>query len=107
MTYEVYAIKYATLARTAAENFIGGDPHEAGMPLDYYVWLARNAARTVVIDTGFNESAGRRRKRLIDDVPTSKVAGVFAGLNEVKGTSRCDARSRTRGTVIGSFWSAR
>jgi hypothetical protein len=37
--YEVYAIKYATLARTGAENFIGGDPHDTSMRLDYYVWL--------------------------------------------------------------------
>jgi glyoxylase-like metal-dependent hydrolase (beta-lactamase superfamily II) len=76
--YEVYAIRYATLARTAAENFIGGDPHEAGMPLDYYVWLARNAARTVVIDTGFNESAGRRRGRALlrDPVESLKLVGV-------------------------------
>ena len=25
-TYEVYAIRYATLARKASDNFIGGDP---------------------------------------------------------------------------------
>ena len=79
--YEVYAIKYATLARTAAENFIGGDPHDASMRLDYYVWLARNAARTVVIDTGFSESAGRRRKRecLRPPVESLKLLGVDAG----------------------------
>ena len=33
-TYEVFAIRYATLARKAAENFIGGDPHEAAGNLD-------------------------------------------------------------------------
>ena len=27
-----------------------------------------------------------KRKRLIEDTPTSKVKGVFIGLNEVKGT---------------------
>lgn len=79
--YEVYAVKYATLARTAAENFIGADPHEAGMALDYYVWVARNAARTVVIDTGFNEHAARRRKREFLRLPTDglKLLGVDAG----------------------------
>jgi glyoxylase-like metal-dependent hydrolase (beta-lactamase superfamily II) len=78
--YEVYAIKYATLARTAAENFIGGDPHDAGMMLDYYVWVARNAARTVVIDTGFNEQAARRRKREFLRQPADglKLVGVDA-----------------------------
>ena len=79
--YEVYAIKYATLARTAAENFIGGDPHDTSMRLDYYVWFARNAARTVMIDTGFSESAGRRRKRqlLRPPVESLKLLGVDAG----------------------------
>ncbi|HET9044620.1 MAG TPA: MBL fold metallo-hydrolase, partial [Burkholderiales bacterium] len=79
--YEVYAIKYATLARTAAENFIGGDPHDTSMRLDYFVWFARNAARTVVIDTGFSESAGRRRKRqlLRPAVESLKLLGVDAG----------------------------
>jgi len=31
-----------------------------------------------------------RRKRLIENVPTSKVKGVFMGLNEVKGHARSD-----------------
>jgi hypothetical protein len=61
--YEVYAIRYATVARKSAENFIGGDAHEAGARMDYFVWLARNAERTFVIDTGFNEAAARKRKR--------------------------------------------
>ena len=79
--YEVYAIKYATLARTAAENFIGGDPHDTSMRLDYFVWLARTATRTVVIDTGFSESAGRRRKRecLRPPAESLKLLGVDAG----------------------------
>ena len=33
--YEVYAIKYAHHERNAGENFIGGDPHDGPMPLDY------------------------------------------------------------------------
>jgi len=61
--FEVYAIRYATVARKASENFIGGDAHEAGARMDYFVWLARNAARTFVIDTGFNQAAAVRRKR--------------------------------------------
>jgi glyoxylase-like metal-dependent hydrolase (beta-lactamase superfamily II) len=61
--FEVYAVRYATVARRAAENFIGGDPHEAATRMDYFVWLARQTGRTIVIDTGFNEAAARRRKR--------------------------------------------
>ena len=61
--FEVYAIRYATVERRAGENFIGGDAHEAGMPMDYFVWLAKSATQTWVIDTGFNEAAATRRKR--------------------------------------------
>jgi glyoxylase-like metal-dependent hydrolase (beta-lactamase superfamily II) len=63
LPFEVYAIRYATVARKAAENFIGGDAHEAGARMDYFVWLARNASRTFVIDTGFNQAAAVRRQR--------------------------------------------
>ena len=31
-----------------------------------------------------------KRKRLIENVPTSKVKGIFMGLNEVKGQVNCD-----------------
>jgi glyoxylase-like metal-dependent hydrolase (beta-lactamase superfamily II) len=31
--------------------------------MDYYMWLVRNAERTVVVDTGFNAAAAARRKR--------------------------------------------
>jgi glyoxylase-like metal-dependent hydrolase (beta-lactamase superfamily II) len=80
MPYEVYAIRYATVARKSAENFIGGDPHEQGARMDYFVWLARNARRTFVIDTGFNAAAARKRKRefLRSPVDGLKLLGVDA-----------------------------
>jgi glyoxylase-like metal-dependent hydrolase (beta-lactamase superfamily II) len=62
-TYEVLAIRYAHLERTARHNFLGGDEHDRPMPLDYYVWAIVNAQRTVIVDTGFDESAARRRGR--------------------------------------------
>ncbi|HMH17186.1 MAG TPA: N-acyl homoserine lactonase family protein [Burkholderiales bacterium] len=76
--YEVYAIKYATLARKASENFIGGDPHETASNLDYFIWLARSKTRTFVIDTGFDATVGRRRGRKMITPPdrTLKRLGV-------------------------------
>lgn len=78
--FEVYAIRYATVERRAAENFIGGDPHDAGMPMDYFVWIAKNSTKTWVIDTGFNEAAARQRKRrfLRSPVEGLKLLGVDA-----------------------------
>jgi glyoxylase-like metal-dependent hydrolase (beta-lactamase superfamily II) len=68
--YEVFAIRYASLSgRNASENFVGGDPHEAGSDLDYYVWLARSASRTFVVDTGFDAAVGTRRGRRMTTPP--------------------------------------
>ena len=61
--YEVYALKYAHHARRASENFIGGDPHDGPMPLDYYVWLIRGAGREIVVDTGFSAAMAAKRGR--------------------------------------------
>jgi glyoxylase-like metal-dependent hydrolase (beta-lactamase superfamily II) len=61
--YEVYAIKYAHHARRASENFIGGDPHDGPMPLDYFVWLIRGGGREIVVDTGFSPAMAQKRQR--------------------------------------------
>ena len=62
-TYEVYAIRYATRAARRSENFIGGDPHDGPMPMDYFVWVAVGAERTFLVDTGFNAEVAAKRKR--------------------------------------------
>ncbi|HTT40847.1 MAG TPA: N-acyl homoserine lactonase family protein [Burkholderiales bacterium] len=61
--YEIYAIRYAHHDRRASENFIGGDPHDAPMPLDYFVWAIRSQKQTFVLDTGFDAEMAKRRKR--------------------------------------------
>lgn len=63
--WEAYAICYARHNRRAGENFIGGDPHDEPMPLNYYVWVLRNGARTVVVDTGFDQRGADLRGRTI------------------------------------------
>ena len=35
--YELYAIKYAHHERLRSANFVGGDPHDGPMPMDYFV----------------------------------------------------------------------
>jgi glyoxylase-like metal-dependent hydrolase (beta-lactamase superfamily II) len=82
--FEVYAIRYATVARRGAENFIGGDPHESASRMDYFVWLARRGAETYVIDTGFNESAARRRKREFLRSPLEALAALDVNASAVE-----------------------
>ena len=80
MTYEVYAIKYAHHARRAGENFIGGDPHDGPMPLDYFVWLIRGEGREIVVDTGFSAAMAKKRGRDHIRCPTEglKLLGTDA-----------------------------
>jgi glyoxylase-like metal-dependent hydrolase (beta-lactamase superfamily II) len=78
--YEVYAIKYAHHERDASENFIGGDPHDGPMPLDYFVWLVRGEGRGLVVDTGFSAATAARRGRNHLRCPTEglRMLGVEA-----------------------------
>ncbi|MEI7949038.1 MAG: N-acyl homoserine lactonase family protein [Gammaproteobacteria bacterium] len=82
--FKVYAIRYATVARHASENFIGGDPHEHGMDMDYFVWVAISASKTWVIDTGFNQASASKRKRNFLRCPTAglQLLGVDASTVE-------------------------
>lgn len=62
--YEVYAVRYAhNPTQTATHNFVGGDPHDAPMPLDYFVWAIKGNGRTVIVDTGFDEAMAAKRQR--------------------------------------------
>lgn len=62
-TYEIYAIRYARRDARRAEHFIGGDPHDAPMPMDYFVWAVIGKERSFVLDCGFTEEVARRRRR--------------------------------------------
>lgn len=60
--YEIYAIRYATKAeRRSSENFVGGDPHDRPMPMDFFVWALVGDEGTILVDTGFDEKAGAGR----------------------------------------------
>lgn len=64
--YEIYAIKYGqNLNRLKSQSFLGGDPHDGPMPLDYFVWAIIGKMRSFVFDTGFDEEMGKRRGRKI------------------------------------------
>ena len=79
--YEVLAVRYGTRQASAAEVFLNYHAyHEPDRPLrmDYFFWVARNPARTIVIDTGFSPAAGASRGRtmLLDTVPALQAAGL-------------------------------
>ncbi len=64
--YEVFAVKYATRDARRVDHFLDKanvENPDAPMPMDYFVWVIRNGARTVLVDTGFTEAVGARRGR--------------------------------------------
>lgn len=64
-SYEVYAVKYGEWVGTRGTYFYGssGDPHNAPVPIDYFVWLLRGPAGDVIIDLGFRQESGTKRGR--------------------------------------------
>ena len=79
-TYDVFAVKYAERDAQRSEHFIGGDPHDGPMPMDYFVWVAVGPDRTFVVDTGFGpDDAARRQRRLLRSAADAvALAGVDA-----------------------------
>ena len=78
-TYEIYAIRYAHHDRPARENFLGGDPHDANMPLDYFVWAIVGENATYAVDTGFDLEMGKKRRRTMLQTPAEGLKAI--GLN--------------------------
>ena len=75
--YELYAVYYAVKGdRLRHENFLASDPHTGPMPLDYYLWVIRNEARTIVVDTGFGEREARNRNRTLLRHPVDGLAAL-------------------------------
>lgn len=77
-TYELYALRYATRNGRRPEFFLGGDPHDVPMSIDYFVWLAKSADHVCLIDTGFNAAMAvkRRREFLRDPIDSLELLGV-------------------------------
>ncbi|WP_233556386.1 N-acyl homoserine lactonase family protein [Noviherbaspirillum sedimenti] len=63
--YQVYSLCYARArSRHVHENFMIRDMHDGPMPMDFNLWILRNAHRTVLVDTGFSQRAANERRPL-------------------------------------------
>jgi glyoxylase-like metal-dependent hydrolase (beta-lactamase superfamily II) len=82
MTYELYAIRYATRPARRPEHFIGGDAHDTPMPMDYFIWVAKGPERSFVIDTGFTREMAEQRKRIYlrDPAESLSLVGLDAAM---------------------------
>ena len=82
--YEVFAIKYGERVGTRGTIFMYGDPHEAPLPMDYFVWVIRNEERTVVLDIGFNQAEGEGRGRTFLRCPAESMKLIGVDADEVE-----------------------
>jgi glyoxylase-like metal-dependent hydrolase (beta-lactamase superfamily II) len=73
--YELHAIKYADLnARKRSDLFVGGDPHDGYIDMDYFVWVAVGTDRVCVVDTGFGREVAERRGRHYIQSPAESLS---------------------------------
>ena len=65
-TYEVLIARYGHRDTVRSEVFLNYHLHgqpDGPIGMDYFVWIVRNAERTVLVDTGFSGRGGDRRSR--------------------------------------------
>ncbi len=75
--YEILAVKYAERHnRTRGESFILADDHASPHPMDYFVWVIRNAERTLIVDTGFDAAEAANRGRAILRTPAVALSAL-------------------------------
>lgn len=82
--YELFAIRYATRDGRRQNNFIGGDPHDAPMPMDYFIWVAKGADHTVIIDIGFTAEVAAKRGRTFLRCPTKSLGLIGVAANGIE-----------------------
>jgi glyoxylase-like metal-dependent hydrolase (beta-lactamase superfamily II) len=83
-TYEILALKYAEYTqRKRLESFISADDHDQPHPIDYFVWVIRNAQRTIVVDTGFDAIEGAKRGRRVIRAPAAALEQIGVAAPQV------------------------
>ena len=82
--YEIYAIRYATRDALRRDHFIGGDPHESPMPMDYFVWCIIGPEGPIVLDLGFTAEMAKERKRTFLRCPIESLKLIGVDHREVR-----------------------
>jgi glyoxylase-like metal-dependent hydrolase (beta-lactamase superfamily II) len=87
MSRRVYAVRYAHREALRGEHFYGPhppDPHDAPMPMDYFVWAIVGDGAPVVVDAGFRPETARRRGREMVADPIAVLAALGVDAAEVR-----------------------
>lgn len=73
--WQVHAVKYADRnARARRDSFLFDDNHDAPHAMDYFMWLLRDGSRTILVDTGYDQSEATARGRPIRLDPREALA---------------------------------
>jgi glyoxylase-like metal-dependent hydrolase (beta-lactamase superfamily II) len=83
--YQIYALRFASVPeRRVHDNFLRRDMHDGPMPLDFFLWIVRNAHRTVLVDTGFARRAAVERKWAMDFDPIDALSRLGVDLDAIE-----------------------
>ncbi len=82
--YEIYALRYAYREAKRAEHFIGGDPHDGPMAMDYFVWVVAGGGRVWIVDTGFEKADAEARGRTLLRTAAQGLDALGIGAGEVE-----------------------
>jgi len=83
--YDIHAVRYGEHAeRRSAENFLGGDLHDAPMPLVFYLWAVVGAGKTYILDTGFDQKTAVKRNRTFSLDPREGLRRIGVEADKVE-----------------------
>jgi len=75
-TWQLWAARIGRGQRAARDNFLAPGDRSGPVGIDFIVWIARCGDHVAVIDTGFDQAAGRRRGRVLDIRPRDAVRAL-------------------------------
>jgi len=82
-TYEVYAVRYATIERRAKDTFLTWREEDRPQDLDFFIWVIRGNSKTYVVDTGFSRISSDKRGRPFINHPTIALEHLGITASEV------------------------
>lgn len=83
--YHVYSLCYAKgRERRVVENFLRRDAHDGPMPIDFNLWIVRNAHRTILVDSGFSPRHAAERSRPLDFDPLDALSQLAIDPDELE-----------------------
>ena len=76
-TYEILVLRYARVTdRTRLSSFMCPDDHASPHTIDFFVWVIRNANRTILLDTGFDRVEAKLRGRSVEFEPVEALQQI-------------------------------